>query len=325
MIGSDVGRLAVFVALPFVAAPRRSSSWRAVAGIGNAFFRPAVLAGLPNLVRDEELADRERAAAARRVDDDRRRPDRRRRDRRRLRARPRVLGERGHVRASRRCSCSGSPAGCCRATGRSAAATGASCARGLRPSCATRGRCSACSIAWSIVMVANGGHQRRRGLPRQERLRLRRLRLRPALGAARASASSSAGCGALAARSRGPRARLRARCSSCSRSGSLGAARRAERLGRRCAMVLAGFGNGGAVVANITLVQRGAPDRVRGRVFTLLMSVNYAVLARSLRRRRPDHERRRRALGLRDRCRRLDPRRGRRRVAAAAGRGGRPA
>ena len=44
------------------------------------------------------------------------------------------------------------------------------------------------------------------------------------------------------------------------------------------AMVLAGFGNGGAVVANITLVQRGAEDRVRGRVFTLLMSVNYAVL-----------------------------------------------
>jgi MFS family permease len=44
------------------------------------------------------------------------------------------------------------------------------------------------------------------------------------------------------------------------------------------AMVLAGFGNGGAVIANITLVQRGAEDRVRGRVFTLLMSVNYAVL-----------------------------------------------
>jgi MFS family permease len=44
------------------------------------------------------------------------------------------------------------------------------------------------------------------------------------------------------------------------------------------AMTLVGFGNGGAVVANITLVQRGAPDRVRGRAFTVLMSVNYAVL-----------------------------------------------
>jgi MFS family permease len=44
------------------------------------------------------------------------------------------------------------------------------------------------------------------------------------------------------------------------------------------AMALFGFGNGGAVVANITLVQRGAPDRVRGRAFTVLMSVNYAFL-----------------------------------------------
>src|ERR1700756_2164869 len=48
-------------------------------------------------------------------------------------------------------------------------------------------------------------------------------------------------------------------------------------------MVLAGFGNGGAVVANITLVQRGAPDRVRGRAFTLIMSANYAVLGISFR------------------------------------------
>jgi MFS family permease len=43
------------------------------------------------------------------------------------------------------------------------------------------------------------------------------------------------------------------------------------------AMAVSGFGNGGAVVANITLVQRGAPDRVRGRAFTVIMSVNYAV------------------------------------------------
>jgi MFS family permease len=48
------------------------------------------------------------------------------------------------------------------------------------------------------------------------------------------------------------------------------------------AMVLSGFGNGGAIVANITLVQRGAPDRVRGRAFTLLMSANFAVFGVSL-------------------------------------------
>jgi MFS family permease len=41
--------------------------------------------------------------------------------------------------------------------------------------------------------------------------------------------------------------------------------------------VLAGIGNGTAVVCNALLVQRGAPDELRGRVFTVIMSVNYAV------------------------------------------------
>jgi MFS family permease len=41
--------------------------------------------------------------------------------------------------------------------------------------------------------------------------------------------------------------------------------------------VLAGIGNGTAVVCNSLLVQRGAPDAVRGRVFTVIMSINYLV------------------------------------------------
>jgi MFS family permease len=43
------------------------------------------------------------------------------------------------------------------------------------------------------------------------------------------------------------------------------------------AFVLSGIGNGSAVVCNSLLVQRGASDDVRGRVFTVIMSVNYAV------------------------------------------------
>lgn len=43
-------------------------------------------------------------------------------------------------------------------------------------------------------------------------------------------------------------------------------------------VVVSGIGNGIAVVCNALLVQRGAPDRLRGRVFTVLMSSNYAVL-----------------------------------------------
>jgi MFS family permease len=43
-------------------------------------------------------------------------------------------------------------------------------------------------------------------------------------------------------------------------------------------VVVSGVGNGIAVVCNALLVQRGAPDHLRGRVFTVLMSSNYAVL-----------------------------------------------
>jgi MFS family permease len=39
--------------------------------------------------------------------------------------------------------------------------------------------------------------------------------------------------------------------------------------------VVAGLGNGGANVCNALLVQRGAPDELRGRAFTVIMSTNY--------------------------------------------------
>ncbi len=43
-------------------------------------------------------------------------------------------------------------------------------------------------------------------------------------------------------------------------------------------VVISGAGNGIALVCNALLVQRWAPDRLRGRIFTVLMSSNYAVL-----------------------------------------------
>jgi MFS family permease len=39
--------------------------------------------------------------------------------------------------------------------------------------------------------------------------------------------------------------------------------------------IVAGVGNGGANVCNALLVQRGAPDHIRGRAFTVIMSTNY--------------------------------------------------
>jgi hypothetical protein len=55
MIVSDLSRFAVFGALPFVSSAIGIVALALVAGIGDAFFRPAVLAGLPNLVADDEL------------------------------------------------------------------------------------------------------------------------------------------------------------------------------------------------------------------------------------------------------------------------------
>ena len=45
----DLGRLVVFGALVFVHHPIEIVALAVLAGIGNGFFRPAVLAGLPNL------------------------------------------------------------------------------------------------------------------------------------------------------------------------------------------------------------------------------------------------------------------------------------
>ncbi|HEX4929682.1 MAG TPA: MFS transporter [Gaiellaceae bacterium] len=44
------------------------------------------------------------------------------------------------------------------------------------------------------------------------------------------------------------------------------------------AVVVAAFGNGAAVVCNALFVQRGAPDELRGRAFTVIRSSNYALL-----------------------------------------------
>jgi MFS family permease len=55
MVGADVVRGAVFCALPFAPSATSIVALAAVAGVANGFFRPAVYAGLPNLVRSDDL------------------------------------------------------------------------------------------------------------------------------------------------------------------------------------------------------------------------------------------------------------------------------
>jgi MFS family permease len=57
MVVSDLVRVGVFVALPFTDSPEAIVALAGVAGIATGFFRPAAYAGLPNLVPDEELTN----------------------------------------------------------------------------------------------------------------------------------------------------------------------------------------------------------------------------------------------------------------------------
>ena len=54
MVASDLVRAVTFVALPFVDRPGAIVALAAVNGVATGFFRPAVWAGLPNLVTDDE-------------------------------------------------------------------------------------------------------------------------------------------------------------------------------------------------------------------------------------------------------------------------------
>ena len=57
MVTSDVARFGIFGALVFVDSPAAIVALAAVSGIATGFFRPAAYAGLPNLVHDDELTN----------------------------------------------------------------------------------------------------------------------------------------------------------------------------------------------------------------------------------------------------------------------------
>ncbi|HWB21767.1 MAG TPA: MFS transporter [Gaiellaceae bacterium] len=275
MIASDLGRLAVFATLPFVHSAGGIVALAVVAGIGTAFFRPAVLAGLPNLVGDDELSE---ANAL-------------------LQLVEWLTTALGPLAGGALVALSGphlaywinaatfafSALLVARIPGRllqsdrpigrghwSDLSEGYSVVR--------RSQALLCVlIAWSIVMVANGG------INVSEVFLARRSYDSGDFGFGLLWAGSGLGLviGGLSAASliAAGLAKAYVRLLIVFAIGIAGAAVAPNVWLGAVAMVVAGFGNGGAVVANITLVQRGAPDHVRGRAFTMLMSANYAVLA----------------------------------------------
>ena len=274
MIGSDLVRLAVFAALPFA----DSAAWiivlAVVAGIGNGFFRPAVLAGLPNLVGETELP----AANAL------------------LQIVESGVTAAGPLAGGVIVAASGPHLAYwvnAATFALSAALVAAIPARLLqsdRP--IGRGRWSDLAegfklvrgspalmcvlVVWSIVMLASGA------VNLAEVFLARQTFHAGDFGFGLLWAGSGVGliAGGLAAPSLIERAlgpsyvrflavfAVGAGCAAAAPNVWVGAA----------AMILLGFGNAGAVVANITLVQRGASDQVRGRAFTVLMSANYTAL-----------------------------------------------
>ena len=57
MIGSDIARFGVFAVLPFTDSPALIVALAGISGVATGFFRPAAYAGLPNLVPDDELTN----------------------------------------------------------------------------------------------------------------------------------------------------------------------------------------------------------------------------------------------------------------------------
>jgi MFS family permease len=277
MIVSDLGRLAVFAILPFTGSATATVALAAVAGVGNAFFRPAVLAGLPNLVPDERLP----AANAL------------------LQIVEWTTPAIGPIAGGAIAAASGphlaywANAVTFALSAALVAPIPGSLLRSDKPIgrghwrdlaegyAAVRGSPALLCVlvAWSTVMFASG-------FVNVAEVFLAKIAYSAGdFGFGMLWAGTGIGliAGGLAATEviRRDLGVAYVRFLGVFAIGIACAAAAPNVWIGMAAMVLAGIGNGAAVVGNITLVQRGAPDHVRGRVFTLLMSANYGVLGLS--------------------------------------------
>ena len=275
MVAADLVRFLVFCALPFAHSPGKIVALAAVAGFATGFFRPAVYAGLPNLVQDSELPSAQGLLQA-------------------ADAMTTVLGPLAGgvlVAATSPDWAYGinavtflfSAALILRIPSRLLQVAQAvteghwrDVAAGLKLIAGSRALLTVL-IAWNVGMLGNAGVN-------VAEIVLAKVSFHAGdfgFGLMLASAGFGLAFGSLSAGSWIERRDL---------AGVYGAGFALMALGIGLAaaapsvwvaavcVVLSGVGNGIALVCNALLVQRGAPDLLRGRVFTVLMSSNYAVL-----------------------------------------------
>lgn len=275
MIASDVGRLAVFAALPFVNSAAAIVALAVVAGIGNAFFRPAVLAGLPNLVDDDDLPQAN--ALLQLVDW--------------------ITTAAGPIAGGAIVAVSGPDVAYAtnavtfafsaalvvmiparllqseRAIGRGHwgdLREGIAVVRGSR-------QLKAVLIAWAIAMAAGGAVNVGEIFLAKETFDAGDFGFGMLWGGTGAGYVIG-GLGASAWIARLGVSKAYVVALAIFAVGVLAAGVSPNIWVAAVAMLVSGTGNGAAIVANIVLVQRGAPDHVRGRAFTLLMSVTYGTM-----------------------------------------------
>ena len=279
MVGADLVRLGVFVVLPFAPSALGVVVLAGVAGFATGFFRPAVYAGLPNLVDDDDLPQANGLLLA--VDS--------------------LMWLLGPIAGGAILAVSGPdpnyfvnaatflasallllriPA---RKLQQHVAAEGSHLGElreGFRVVRSSRALLTVL-IAWSIVMIGNGHINVSEVVLVKDAMNGGDFGLGILMGAA--------GLGLLLGSLLGgawvERRRMAEAYGTSLGLMALGAGLTAIAPNVWVASVLVaafGLGNGVASVCNPVLVQRGAPDAVRGRAFTVIMSVNAAVLGLSM-------------------------------------------
>jgi dTMP kinase len=275
MVLSDLARFGVFAVLPFTTSATQVIVLAALAGIATGFFRPAVYAGLPNLVQDADLGKANSL----------------------LQSADNLTWALGSVAGGALVALSGVdaaywfnactflisavfvagiPARLLQATPAASRGHWRDLKDGFSLTVHSRALLTVL-IAWNVAMFSNAAVN-----VAEVRLAFR------AFDAGRFGLGLMMGCAgvglAFGAYYAGPSIERRglpnvygASLGLMAIGTGLAAASPNVWVAAAC-VVISGAGNGSAVVCNALLVQRGAPDAMRGRVFAVLMSSNVAML-----------------------------------------------